>query len=130
MNVEAEHVTLVIEAEPKKKKKILGSMKDEFKAFLWDYQVMGLAIGVIIGGAVNSFVQSLVTGVITPFIQLFISSEAFKDLSYTYNGVTFAFGPLLSSFLNMMLMALIIFLTVKFFFFRGGKIEREKISRI
>ncbi len=91
---------------------------------------MGLAIGVIIGGSVNVFVQSLVSGVITPFIQLFIPSEAFRDLSYTFNGVTFAFGPLLSSFLNLLLIALIIFLSVKYVLFRGGKIEREKISRV
>lgn len=129
-NINAENVTVVIEAQPKKKKKILRSMKEEFMTFLWDYQVMGLAIGVIIGGSVNVFVQSLVNGVITPFIQLFIPSEAFRDLSYTFNGVTFAFGPLLSSFLNLLLIALIIFLSVKYLLFRGGKIEREKISRV
>lgn len=116
-------------AQGKKKGKI-HSIKEEFMTFLWDYQVMGLAIGVIIGGSVNVFVQSLVTGVITPFIQLFIPSEAFRDLSYTFNGVTFAFGPLLSSFLNLLLIALIIFLSVKYLLFRGGKIEREKISRV
>lgn len=116
-------------AQGRKKGKI-RSIKDEFMTFLWDYQVMGLAIGVIIGGSVNVFVQSLVSGVITPFIQLFIPSEAFRDLSYTFNGVTFAFGPLLSSFLNLLLIALIIFLSVKYLLFRGGKIEREKISRV
>jgi large conductance mechanosensitive channel len=116
-------------AQGRRKGKI-RSIKDEFMTFLWDYQVMGLAIGVIIGGSVNVFVQSLVSGVITPFIQLFIPSEAFRDLSYTFNGVTFAFGPLLSSFLNLLLIALIIFLSVKYVLFRGGKIEREKISRV
>lgn len=129
-NINAENVTVVIEAQPKKKKKILRSMKEEFMTFLWDYQVMGLAIGVIIGGSVNTFVQSLVSGVITPFIQLFIPSEAFRDLSYTLNGVTFAFGPLLSSLLNLLLIALIIFLGVKYLLFKGGKIVREKISRV
>jgi len=58
-----------------------------------------------------------------------IPSEALKNLSYTYSGVTFAFGPLLSSFLNLLLVALIIFLFVKFLLLKGGKIEKEKLGR-
>jgi len=107
----------------------IKAMKEEFVGFLWENSVMGLAIGVIIGGSVNTFVQSLVSGILTPLIQLVIPSNAFKDLSYTYNGVKFVFGPLISAFLNFLLVALIVFLAIKFFMFKGGKIEREKISR-
>lgn len=115
--------------ELQKKKSRLKAMQEEFMGFLWEYSVLGLAVGVIIGGAVNSFVQSLVSGVLTPLIQLVIPSDALKNLNYTYAGVTFAFGPLLSSFLNLLLVALIIFLFVKFLLLKGGKIEKEKLGR-
>ena len=111
------------------KKNRLRTFKDEFGFFLWENSVMGLAIGVIIGGAVNAFVQSLVAGVLTPLIQLVIPSNTLKGLTYTYNGVNFAFGPLITAFLNLLLIAMIVFFTVKYLIFRGGKIERSKFTR-
>src|SRR5579883_880379 len=107
----------------------IKGVKDEFMGFLWEYSVMGLAIGVIIGGAVNSFVQSLVNGILTPLIQLIFPTQGLKDLSYTYDGATFSFGPLISAFLNLLLVALIIFLAIKYLFFKGGKIDKSKISK-
>jgi large conductance mechanosensitive channel len=112
-----------------KKEGRIKKIQKEFVTFLWDYSVMGLAIGVIIGGAVNTFVQSLVSGVITPLIQLVIPSNTFRNFVFNYHGVIFALGPLLGSFLNLIIEALLIFLTIKYVLFRGGKIEREKISR-
>jgi len=107
----------------------IRDIKDEFMVFLWEYSVVGLAIGVIIGGAVNAFVQSFVNGVLTPLIQVIFPFQEIKNLAYTYNGVTFSFGPLISAFLNLLLVAMIIFLSVKFLFFKGGKIDRSKISK-
>lgn len=124
-----EEKTAELKAATQKQKSKIKAMKEEFVGFLWENSVMGLAIGVIIGGSVNTFVQSLVNGVLTPLIQLVIPSNTFKDLSYTYNGVTFVFGPLISAFLNFLLVALIIFLAIKYFLFKGGKIERDKITR-
>lgn len=121
-------ITLEVTSAPKKKGKV-KAIKEEFVGFLWEYSVVGLAIGVIIGGAVNAFVQSLVSGILTPLIQLVIPSDTLKGLTYTYNGVNFAFGPLISAFLNLILIATIIFFTVKYLLFKGGKIERNKISR-
>lgn len=123
-----EKVVITVSEQTKKKGKI-RTMKEEFVGFLWEYSVVGLAIGVIIGGAVNAFVQSLVSGVLTPLIQLVLPFDTLKGLVYTYNNVNFAFGPLISAFLNLVIIAMVIFFTVKYLLFKGGKIERNKLSR-
>lgn len=115
--------------QPAKRFAKFNGFKQEFTGFLWEFSVMGLAIGVVIGGAVNAFVSTLVQGILTPLIQLVIPSETLKSLTYQYNGVTFSFGPFLNAFINLLLVALIVFLAVKFLIFRGGKIERAKLGR-
>ena len=120
---------LKAELKAEKKKTKFRMFKDEFSFFLWENSVLGLAIGVIIGGAVNVFVQSLVVGILTPLIQLVIPMDTLKGLTYNYHGVNFAFGPLISAFLNLLLIALIVFLAVKYLIFRGGKVERSKLTR-
>ena len=120
---------LKAELKAEKKKTKFHMFKDEFSFFLWENSVMGLAIGVIIGGAVNAFVQSLVAGILTPLVQLVIPMNTLKGLTYTYQGVNFAFGPLITAFLNLILIAMIVFFTVKYLIFKGGKIERSKLTR-
>lgn len=119
---------LLAEKTAKHKEAVKG-LKAEFIEFLSHYSVVGVAIGIVIGGAINSLIQSFVAGVITPLLQLLIPSTTFKDFVVKYNGVTFAFGPLINAFINFVIVALLVFLTVKYLLFKGGKIDRTKIEK-
>jgi len=98
-----------------KKKKVNLFLK-EFLQFLKEYSILGVAVGLVIGAAVNSLVQSIVTGLITPMIQLLLPSGFLKTLVYTYNGVTFQFGPVIDAFLNFLIIAFLFFFFAKVFF--------------
>ena len=113
---------------PSRKKSRISMFTQDFVSFLWEFSVLGLAIGVIIGGAVNVLVQSIVAGIVTPILQLVVPSDALKNLSYTVHGVTFSFGPVINAFINFLIVAIIIFVTMKVFVFRGKKIKKKKLS--
>jgi large conductance mechanosensitive channel len=51
-------------------------MMSEFKQFLKEYKVMGLAIAFIMGVAATTLVQSLVNNIIMPLITPFIPGGA------------------------------------------------------
>jgi len=65
-----------------------SSFIDDFKKFLIQGDVVGLATAVIIGGAFGKIVTSLVEDLITPLIlHPVISASGAKDLaSWTVNG--------------------------------------------
>ncbi len=91
----------------------------EFKEFISKGNVLDLAVGVIIGGAFKGVVDSLTVNVIQPLIdcvggsdiqgkfQLIAPTEARPD------GVFITYGAFLSSVINFLIMAFIVFLIVK-----------------
>lgn len=84
----------------------------EFKEFALRGNVMDLAVGMIIGAAFQAIVKSLVSDVISPVIGLFANT----DLSYlvlTIGEVEIRYGAFLTSVINFVIMALIIFLMIK-----------------
>lgn len=97
------------QAEEQKKK----AFWTDFREFLKQYSVIGLAIGVVMGTAVNSLIQSLVQGIITPFIGLLIPNEKFQNLIVHVRGVDFKFGDVISATLHFVIIALLIYFVVK-----------------
>ncbi len=101
----------------KEKKGIIG----EFKQFIAKGNVMDLAVGVIIGAAFQNIVTSLTNSFINPLIAL-ITGGCKKDEAgnlilvggtFKINGVTFDYGSFISSILNFLIMALILFFIIK-----------------
>jgi large conductance mechanosensitive channel len=95
----------------------------EFKEFALKGNVMDMAIGVIIGGAFSTIVTSLTDNFINPLIGL-ITGGAKKDPETDQiivaagkwspkEGVEFNYGAFISSVVNFLIIALILFLLLK-----------------
>ncbi len=93
---------------PKEKPKNLAK---EFLEFIKEYKILGLASAFILGLAVNALILSLAQDIITPIIGLLV--PGFEDLSSFKIGV-FRLGNFLAAIINFIIIALIIFLIVKF----------------
>lgn len=89
-------------------KKFLG----EFKEFALRGNVLDLAVGVIIGSAFQGIVKSLVDNVISPVIGLFAKKD-FSSLVIQVFGVDIKYGAFITSVINFLIMAFLIFLLVK-----------------
>ncbi len=89
-------------------------MSAEFKAFLKNYKVLGLAVAFILGVYLGGLVQALVKDLLLPVIGIPLSSLG--DLStyyYTFDSQKFMFGDFLIALITFIIVALVIFLIVK-----------------
>lgn len=100
----------------------------EFREFIMRGNVMDLAVGVIIGGAFQVIVKSLVDDIIMPVITLVTGGIDFKNWFIALDGnsyhtlaeaeaakaATLNYGVFLTAVINFLIMALVIFLLVKF----------------
>ncbi len=99
----------------------------EFKKFIMRGNVIDLAVGVIVGGAFQAIVKSLVDDVVMPVISLATKGINFADLFIALDGGEYAtlaaaqeagaatlnYGNFISSVLNFVIMAFVVFLLVK-----------------
>lgn len=105
-------------------------MFEEFKKFILRGNVVDLAIGVIIGGAFGKIVTSLVNDIIMPPIGLLLGKVDFSNLYVVLKGevpadiplleaqkiagvVTWNYGLFITSIINFLVIALVIFLLIK-----------------
>lgn len=84
----------------------------EFKEFSLKGNVMNLAVGVIIGAAFQGVVTSLTENIISPIIGLF-TGRNFDSLRLEILGVTISYGAFITSVINFIIMALVVFLLVR-----------------
>jgi large conductance mechanosensitive channel len=104
----------------------------DYKTFINEKNVVGLAIGILIGTSFQSIVDSLVNDIFIPILSLISSkslSETFVVLRYSGNytiyntrleakqdgSITFNYGNFIENIINFMLMSLILFFMVKLF---------------
>jgi large conductance mechanosensitive channel len=89
------------------------SFAQEFMLFLDQYQVIGVAIGLIIAAKVNDLVGTLVEDVVTPAILSPLLKkmhlDKLEDLSY--NGILY--GKALAKFITFIVVACLVFICVK-----------------
>ena len=94
---------------------------EEFKKFISRGNVMDMAVGVIVGAAFGNIVSSLTDNFINPLIAV-ITGGAKKDENgvmqlvggkFSINGIDFNYGAFLSSVLNFLIIALILFCLIK-----------------
>ncbi len=84
----------------------------EFKEFALKGNVMNLAVGVIIGAAFQGIVTSLTTNIISPIIGVF-TQQNFDHLTAEFLGVTLKYGAFITSVINFLITAFIVFLIVR-----------------
>ncbi len=84
----------------------------EFKTFALRGNVMDLAVGVLIGGAFQGIVKSLTDNIINPILGLF-GGVNFDEYALTIGKASIKYGAFITSVINFVIMALIVFLLVK-----------------
>jgi large conductance mechanosensitive channel len=85
-------------------------MAQEFKAFLSQYKVLGLAVAFILGLYLGNVVKALVTDLILPIVSYALPPG--KDIN-TYMVGPFGVGDFTNNVLTFIIVALVIFLIVK-----------------
>ncbi len=95
------------------------SIVKEFKTFISRGNVVDLAVGVIIGAAFGKIVTSLVADIIMPPVGLLVGGINFTALKWRIGGfddkpVTINYGNFLQNTIDFLLVAMAIFLLVKF----------------
>ncbi len=102
------------EPVPEKPKNIAA----EFLQFIKKYKILGLASAFILGLAVNALILSLAQDIITPIIGIFIPGfDTIQDIKIGVFGI----GNFIAAFINFIIIALVIFIIVKY----AGKIGIE-----
>jgi large conductance mechanosensitive channel len=102
-------------------------MLKEFKDFAFKGNMVDLAVGVIIGGAFGKVITSIVNDVIMPPIGLLLGRVNFNELFISLNGKHYdnlaqsvddkapvlKYGVFISTFLDFLIVAAVIFIVVK-----------------
>jgi large conductance mechanosensitive channel len=89
-------------------------MLKEFKAFAMRGNVVDLAVGVIIGGAFGKIVGSFIEDVITPLLlKPALDAANLSQLSELTVFGTVKYGNFLSSVINFIIVAFVLFLIIK-----------------
>jgi large conductance mechanosensitive channel len=88
-------------------------MMHEFKDFLKEYKVTGLAVAFIIGAAATTLVQSLVNNVVMPIITPFIPNGEWQKAVLTLGPINIAWGAFLAALINFIIIALVVFIIAK-----------------
>ncbi|SFQ44826.1 large conductance mechanosensitive channel protein MscL [Desemzia incerta] len=91
----------------------MKNFMQEFKEFAFRGNVLDLAIGVVIGSAFTAIVTSLVDNIISPIVGALTGGSDLSNLSFTIIGVELTYGAFISSVIDFLIIALVIFLFVK-----------------
>lgn len=89
-------------------------MMNEFKAFLSQYKVLGMAVAFILGLYLGALVGSLVKDLVMPLIGLLLPGLGnLSTLSVTFMNQVFGIGSFIAAVITFIIVALVIFLMVK-----------------
>lgn len=95
----------------------------EFKEFLNEYKVVGLAIAFIIGVAATNLIQSLVNNIIMPIITPFIPNGEWQTATFRLGPFVLGWGSFLSALINFVIIALVVFIISK------KLLKEEKVTK-
>ena len=85
----------------------------EFKAFISEYKVLGLAVAFILGVYLGALVKALVGDLILPIIGLVYPGANLTSYTAIFRGQTFALGDFLNAVITFLIVAFVIFIIVK-----------------
>lgn len=86
----------------------------EFMEFLQKYQVIGLAVAFVIGTAASKLVTSMVTDIIMPIVGVLTPEGNWRESVLQIGPIKFLLGDFVGAIIDFMIIALVIFLTVKY----------------
>lgn len=82
----------------------------EFKTFAFKGNMIDLAVGIVIGTAFNAIINSLVSDVVLPLIATIFGKPDFSEIIWGQIMI----GKFLTSFINFLIIALSVFVVLKF----------------
>jgi len=88
-------------------------MLRDFKEFLKEYKVLGLAVAFIMAAAATVLVQSLVNDIIMPLIAPLIPGGAWQTATFTIGTVVIKWGSFLAALINFIILAFVVFMIAK-----------------
>ena len=89
-------------------------MMNEFKAFIMQYKVMGLAVAFILGVYLGALVQALVKDLVMPLIGLALPGIAdLATLVVSVGSQKFGVGDFFATVITFIIVAFVIFIIVK-----------------
>lgn len=105
----------------------------EFKEFVTKGNVMSLAVGVIIGGAFSTITSSLTNDIIMPVVSMFLGGvdfsawkitlpQLFGQVAEDAAPITLNYGTFISTVINFLILAFVVFWMVKLF----NRAQRKK----
>jgi len=85
----------------------------EFKDFLKEYKVVGLAVAFIMGIAATDLVKSLVNNIIMPLATPFMPAGQWQTATFSLGPFHIGWGPFLSALINFVILAFAVFFIAK-----------------
>ncbi len=98
-------------------------MMQEFREFLKEYKVIGVAVAFIMAAAVTTLVQSLVNNIIMPVITFFIPGGEWQTAVLMVGPVVIGWGAFLAALINFIIIALVVFFIAK------KVLKEEKVTK-
>jgi large conductance mechanosensitive channel len=95
----------------------------EFKDFLKEYKVIGLAVALIIGLAATALVKSIVDNLVMPLVTPFIPGGAWETATFSMGPIVIGWGALLGAIINFVIIAFVVFLITKY------ALKEEKVTK-
>lgn len=89
------------------------SIWKEFKEFISQGNVIGLAVAVVLGGAFGLVVASFTNDILMQLIAAIGGKPDFSNLSFTLNGAEIRYGNFLTVVVSFIIVALALFIVVK-----------------
>jgi large conductance mechanosensitive channel len=86
----------------------------EFKDFLTEYKVMGLAVAFVMGVAITALVNSLVANIIMPVIGVLLPGGDWQTMVVALGPIKFGIGAFIAALINFLIIALVVFFLAKF----------------
>jgi len=100
----------------------MGMLK-EFKEFLDEYKIIGLAVAFIIGVAASALIQALVKDIVMPVITPFIPGGAWQTATFNMGPIVIAWGDFLGAVINFVVIAFVVFMISK------KMLKEEKVTK-
>ena len=104
------------------------SLAEEFVAFLKKYQVIGLAVAFIMGVTATKVVTAAVNDLIMPIIAVLLPAGDWKTAVLQVGPVKFLVGDFAGVLLEFVIIALVIFMIVKYLMKEDATEKRGRVG--
>ncbi|MBN2437794.1 MAG: MscL family protein [Deltaproteobacteria bacterium] len=99
------------------------SLISEFKEFLYEYKVIGLAVAFIIGVAATQLIQSFVNNILMPIITFFIPGGDWQNAQLIIGPIVITWGKFLADLIYFVIVAFVVFIVAK------KVLKEEKVAK-